>query len=70
MWTNSISNHALKALLEDINAFDETGCIPSTLAIAIVEHGYPQNTMLERGTAISIDVWKEAAERWAKAVSM
>ena len=67
-WVQLLSDKDLKKYFEITREFEYTGIAPNEMR-EILKTEYNQCSYLERGVAVCIDIWKEAAHRWAKVVN-
>ena len=64
-WVQLLSDNDLKKYFELKRDFEHDGFIPDEMRV-ILNTEYDQFSYLERATSFCIDVWKEAAFRWAE----
>lgn len=67
-WVQLLSDKDLKKYFELTREFEYTGVIPNEVR-EILKTEYNQFLYLERDVSFCIDVYKEAAHRWAKVVN-
>lgn len=65
LWTQKLSDDQLRKMLEYADDIAETGTIRFEEARRIINAWYTQSVGTERMLSFSMDVWKEAARRWA-----
>lgn len=64
-WVQLLSDNELKRYFNLTQDFERNGFIPDGIRV-ILNTEYDQSSYLERAIAFCIDIWKEAAFRWAK----
>ena len=64
-WALMLSDENLKRYIKLTQIMERTGIIPDEVR-EILTKNYHQFSYLERATSFCIDVWKEAAFRWAE----
>lgn len=64
-WVQLLSYNELKKYFNLTQDFEHNGFIPNEMRV-ILNTEYDQSSYLERAVAFCIDIWKEAAFRWAK----
>lgn len=67
-WVQLLSDNDLEKYFELTQDFEYAGLIPNEMRV-ILNTEYDQYSYLERATCFCIDIWKEAAHRWAKVVN-
>lgn len=68
LWVQKLSDEQLRKLLSQVWDFEISGVIQHDEVRHIINTWYDQNTGMEKMMACSIDVWKEAAFRWARGI--
>lgn len=64
LWVQKLTDKKLKELLEKIDDLQNTGVTGDEELRSLAETWYDNRVGIERFTALSIDVWKEAALRF------
>lgn len=65
LWVQKLSDNKLKEILSKIDELQNTGATGDEELRSLAETWYDNSVGTERFMALSIDVWKEAAFRWA-----
>lgn len=65
LWVQKLSNNKLREILSKIDELQNTGVTGDEELRSLAETWYDNSVGMERFTVLSIDVWKEAACRWA-----
>ena len=69
LWVQKLSDEQLKEILSYVQDIEILGGTDNEKVLNITETWYDQKVGIERLMAFSIDVWKEAAFRWATTVN-
>lgn len=64
LWTQKLSDEKLRDILDKVDDLQITGVTGDEELRNLAETWYDNSVGIERLTALSIDVWKEAAFRW------
>lgn len=64
-WVQLLSDNELKRYFNLTQDFERNRFIPNEIRV-ILNTEYGQSSYLQRAIAFCIDIWKEAAFRWAK----
>lgn len=64
LWVQKLTDKKLKELLEKIDDLQNTGVTSDEELRSLSETWYDNRVGVERFTALSIDIWKEAALRF------
>lgn len=65
LWTQKLSDNKLKELLNKVDDLQIAGVTADDELRNLAETWYDNSVGMERFMRLSIDVWKEAAFRWA-----